>query len=147
MRRTALLLLLLVPAAFLAGRMTLAEEKPETVKAKRYAIVYAESALDLSHGGGRWVTEIFLPHAKVGAMLVFESPDRPVLHAWPQEKPHNDCVGLHSSKPSPIEEIEIPASLAKEIVALAELTKKQREETRRLGRSVVKKLGLKPLPR
>lgn len=145
--KRATLLLLLLSVAFLAGRMTFAEEKPETVKAKRYSIVYAESALDLTHGGGRWVTEIFLPEAKVAAMLVFEYPNRPVLHAWPAEKPRNDLVGFTGRKPSPIEEIEIPAGLAKEIVALAALTKKQQEETRRLGRSVVEKLGLKPLKR
>ena len=101
-------------------------------------MVFAESGLELSHGGGPWFEALFLPEAKVAAMHVYDVEmrlepeltfvDRVRLFAYPSEKPQNDLTGV-SGEPSPVEKIEISADFAKEIVALAELTANQQAET------------------
>jgi hypothetical protein len=127
-------------------------EPPKTVKALRYTILYAESGLELTHGGGRWVQEIFFPDLKVACMLVPEHRDllagkaaEPRLHAFAADRPRNDLTGLHDAKPSAIEEIEVPAAVAEEVRKLAELRKRWEDETWRLGPSMVSSKLMKEL--
>jgi hypothetical protein len=158
MHRTALVVAFALVGAFLAGRLSQAEDAPaKTVAAKRYKIVWAESALDLSHDGGEWIQEVFLPDAKVAADLVFEDrpfdeikvgmPEgefrRPRLHAFPADKPRNDLVGLHGGKPSEIEDIQVPADVAQQIIDLAALTRRLQDDGLRLGTVVEQRLGMK----
>jgi hypothetical protein len=146
----------LLPAAFLAGRLSFAQDDTppkKTVKALRYRILWAESALELGRGGGQWVQEVYFPHKKVACVLVFQYPKlvdfegpgalerRPRLYAYPASRPRNDLTGFNNPKPSPIERIEVPAEVADEIFRLADLTERQKRETWRLG-GVVAKRGL-----
>jgi hypothetical protein len=145
----------LLIGAFLAGRLSFAQEespKPKTVKAMRYTILWADSALDLSHGGGRWVQEIYFPDHKVACALVSEWPTdlakpAPRLYAYPADRPRNDVTGLKNPKPSVIEEMEVPADVAQEIVRFVELTQRQKREAWRLGREVAARGVMKELPR
>ncbi len=160
MSRRLVLLLAVAVAAFIAGRGSLADdEPPKTVKAKHYRVRFSESGLVLSLGGGRWVDEVFLPEAKVAASLVFDrerkatAPGTPIesvsrvrLCTYPAEKPRNDMTGP-SGQPSPIDEVDIPADLAKQIVDLATLTARQQAETLRLGTETAQRLGWKEIPR
>ncbi len=137
------LLLALMPAC----------EPPKTVKALRYAVVFAPSGSDLAHGGGQWVQEIFFPDLKVACMLVFDYRDllsgkgaEPRLYAFATDRPRNDLTGLHDVKPSAIEEIEVPAAVAEEVKKLAELTKQWEAETWRLGQAVASAKLMKELP-
>jgi hypothetical protein len=147
-----------VAAAFIGGRVSLAGDPPEkTVAAKRYKIMWAESGCDLAHGGGDWIQELFLPDAKVIAGLLFEyrpfeeikpgTPEkdfrRARLYARASDKPRNDLTGLHGEKPSAIEDVQIPADLAKQIVDLAALAKRLEDEGLRLGAEAEKRLGMK----
>ena len=156
MRRIALLVGLL--AAFAAGRLGVAgEPAAPDVAAQRYRIIWCEGSCDLAHGGGRWVQEFFLPETKVVGTLVYEDVPwdpatpgtlgarRPCLYARHAAKPRNDFTGLHEPKPSTIEDVRIPADLAKEILAQAELTERREAEGLRVGTAVADRLGLKPL--
>ena len=145
----------LLMAAFLAGRLSFAQEasppkKPATVKALRYTILWGESALDLSHGGGRWVQEIYFPVEKVACVLVSRWPTdlakpAPRLYAYRADGPRNHLTGFKQAKPSVIEEIDVPADVAQEILRLAELTERQERETRRLGREIARRGLMKEL--
>lgn len=128
-------------------------EPPENVRALRYRVVFAESPLELTHGGGRWVEEIYIPDLKAACTLVHEHRDplagtgaEPRLYAFPADGPRNDLTGIGSPKPSAIEEIEIPADVAKEIRRLADLRKRWEEETWRLGQSIASAKLMKELP-
>ena len=161
MLRSAVVLLLLALGGFALGRWTQAdEEKPTaplaTVRALRYRIVWADSALDLSHGGGRWVHEIFLPDAQVTATLVFETQTttdesasfelRPRAYVGRSDKPRTDLTGLSDAPPLPAKEVEVPAKLAKALAAFADLNDRYRAEGARLGTEFTATLGLKRLP-
>jgi len=141
----------LLVAAFVAGRHSLAQETPEkTVKALRYTILWGESALDISHGGGRWVQEIYFPKEKVACVLVSRWPTdlarpAPRLCAYRADGPRNHLTGFKNAKPSVIEEIDVPGDVAQEILRLAELTERQERETRRLGREVARRGLMKEL--
>ncbi|MHC4974508.1 MAG: hypothetical protein ACYTG3_19510 [Planctomycetota bacterium] len=149
--------LALLPAAFLVGRLSFAQEdsslpKPHRVKALRYTILWADSAMDLSHGGGRWVQEIYFPQEKVACTLVFQAPTilakaAPRLYAFPADRPRNDLTGLKNPRPSVIEEIEVPAEVAQEIFKLAELTRRQEREAWRMGKVVAARGLMRELPR
>ena len=136
MRRLVLSLSLVALAC--AGARTFAgDPAPETVRAQLYRVVWTEGAMDLAHGGGRWVHEIFLPDAKVVVSIVpFPVEKGYRVHARRSEKPRNELVGLHAAEPSPIEEIRIPAALAKRFVDLADLTCRMEEESASLGEAV-----------
>ncbi len=149
MSRSLLLLGLLLFAAFAAGRWTQAgEEEPaaseDAVHALRYRIVWVESALDLSHGGGRWVHELFFPDAKVTATLLFEGSPRVFVSR--SDKPRTDLTGLSDAPPLPAEDVEVPRKLAKAIAAFAELDDRYRAEATRLGEAFTSTLGLKQIP-
>jgi len=149
MNRSILLLGLLLFAAFVAGRWTQAGEEAPTaaadvVHALRYRIVWVESALELSHGGGRWVHELFFPGAKVTATLVFDTPPR--IYVGRADKPRTDLTGLSKAPPFPAEDVEVPRKLAKAVAAFAELDARYRAEAARLGQDLASTLGLKQIP-
>jgi hypothetical protein len=153
----------LLATAFVAGRLSLAQEEwpqkePESVKALRYTILWGQSALEITHGGGRWVEEIYFPARRVACTLVFQFPElekmkkeggaklRPRLYAFPANGPRNHLTGFKNAKPSVIEEVEVPADVAKEVFRLADLTMRQERETWRLGREVASRGPMKELP-
>lgn len=161
MNRSMLVLGVLLFSAFLAGRWTQAdEEKPaaasEAVRALHYRIVWADSALDLSHGGGRWVHEIFFPDTKVTATLVFEHhttdedpvgfETRPRVYVGRSDKARTDLTGLSGAPPQAAEEVQVPRKLGKALAAFADLNDRYRAEGTRLGAEFASTLGLKPMP-
>ena len=87
MTRRALVVLAALAAAFLAGRVSLGGDAPErTVAAKRYKIMWVESSLELAHGGGEWIQELFMPDARVAAGLVFEyRPSEEITTGTPEK--------------------------------------------------------------
>lgn len=126
-----------------------AEEEEATVKALRFRQLIVESGLDFAHGGERWHDVLFLPDRKLVAQVVWEtevtwkpefrSTEIPRMHVFEgtledqlEARPNDDAEG----KKEP-EEIRIPAALAKEIADLAELTKRQKAASARLGRAAV----------
>jgi hypothetical protein len=128
-------------------------DPPKTAKGLRYAVVFAESGLELTHGGGRWVEEIYFPDLKVACVLVYEhkellagKPAEPRLYAFPADRPRNNLTGLDSREPSAIVEIEVPADVAEEIRKLAELRKRWEDETWRLGAAAASGKLMKELP-
>jgi len=145
-----------VPAAFAAAaavgflaRGAGAEERPEeTVKALRFRQFIVESAMDQIHGGGRWHDVLFLPDRKLVAQVVWETEV-----TWKPEYKSTEHARMYvfegtleeqiEARPKddpevkPPEEIRIPAALAKEIADLADLTKRQKELSLRLGKSAV----------
>ena len=159
MNRSLLVLGVLVLAAFLAGRWSLAEEKEptggdEAVAALRYRIVWADSAMDLSHGGGRWVHELYFPQSKVTATLVFEHlmtdeeagfEMRPRVHVGRSDKPRTDLTGLTGAIPQSPEPVLVPAELDKALTAFADLNDRYRAEGARLGAEFASTFGLKPM--
>ena len=160
MRPFVPLLAMLLVAAFFAGRWTGADEEaaePEatTVRALRYRIVWADSALDLSHGGGRWVHELFFPDTKVTASLVHESQvgegetlrfeTRPRIYVGRAEAPRTDLKGFTDAPAQPPQEVEVPADLARELARFADLTDRYRKEGARLGAACAERLALEPI--
>ncbi len=133
----------------LAGSPPAQEEG--TVRALRYRQLLVEGALDFSRGGGRWHDVLFLPEAGVVCNVVWESEtvwgkdgsvdfrEIPRMHAFHGElqesleaRPQDEEQGRRAP-----EEIRIPAALAREIVALAERTRREREASERLGGEAV----------
>ncbi len=163
MWKSALVLSFLVVLAFAWGRWSSAEDKPrepeaKTVRALRYRIVWADSALDLSHGGGRWVHELFFPALKVAATIVpeseyetgetFEVTTRPRLYVWRTDAPRTDLVGLsvpETDSPPEAEEVLVPAEFVRAIAAFADLTDTYRAQGTKLGARVTEALSLKPI--
>ena len=156
-RTRAFVLLLLLGVGFGVGRLSAEEPIPTktpTVGAQHYQIAWADSALDLSHGAHHKVHEIYLPESKVAASLHFD-------HEWEQgpnpttvthvrviahsaDGPRNALTGI-GKPPAKIEDIEISADLAKELVAIAKLAARLRAESRRVGQLMRDKLQLKEI--
>ena len=160
MNRSMLVLGVLLFSAFLAGRWTQAEEEEpaaasEAVRALRYRIVWTDSALDLSHGGGRWVHELFFPDTRVTATLVFEHhatdeypvgfERRPRVYVGRSDKARTDLTGLSGVPPQTAEEVQVPRKIAKALAAFADLNDRYRAEGTRLGAEFASALGLKPM--
>ena len=134
-------------------------EPHRSVKALRYTILWGESALEITHGGGQWVQEIFFPEKNVACTLVFQYPEleemtkeggaklRARLYAFSANGPRNHLTGFKDPKPSAIEKVEVPTDVAKEIFLLAELTMRQERETWRLGRKLASQGLMRELPR
>ena len=158
-RRVLALVATVLLVAGLAGFLLLSTDPPP-VKALRYKVLWGESAMELSHGAGQWVEEIYLPDRKVACTLVYEYPAlaipegkilpvvrrRPRLYARAADRPRNDLTGFGNTRPSVIEEIEVPGELANYICDLVELEARTERESLRLGREVVAKKLMKELP-
>ena len=112
----------LILCAFLAACATQrpAETEPETepaaprtVRAYRYKVEVYDSALHYSHRMGRWIEEIYFPDHGVVCNVdfggFFGRPAR--LNAF-SSGPRNDSETL--------EEIEVPADLAADIIDMAQ---------------------------
>lgn len=158
-------LALLLPLAFVAGRLTTAQDpaaqvRRGTVRAQRYRVFYAASALDAAHDAGEWVEELYFPKQKVACFQVWDYPPveewkkgkwpapRPRLTAMTgQDRPRNDLTGFRPRPPSAIEEVQVPAKLAREIFGLAKLRERHEREALRLGRATVENNLLRQVPR
>jgi hypothetical protein len=119
------------------------DEAGETVRALRYKRIAFESFTEFSHGDGTWLEEMYFPGEGVVATLAsissldeesLESKDTPVLHAY-----HGDMGNKFVPYPNaeeteqPVEEIRVPAELAKKIFALAERRRELEAEEQGLG--------------
>jgi hypothetical protein len=114
------------------------------VRALRFRQLVSEGAMDFMHGGGQWCDCVFLPDAGVVCTLqheleltkskafVEEVPRLQARRASLDEelacRPQESPVG----KQAP-EEIEVSAAFAREAIALAELTERQRALSAELG--------------
>lgn len=121
-------------ALFLALPVATAQE-PETVRALRYRILVAESALEMSHGGGQWIDELYFPDkgvvANVTSEMVTEAKEfstRWRMHAFPSpiRNKFSETLG-GEEKEHATTEVAVPRALAERIFELAELTRRQRE--------------------
>ena len=131
--------LLLGLAALHAGGVAAGEDakpaaaQPKTVKAVRYRLKLAESALEMSHGGGVECDELWFPSRRVVANVTSELGldahgkfvSRPVMHAFFGNPRHQRDPGAAGEKDLPTEEVEVPADVAERIFELATLTAKQ----------------------
>jgi hypothetical protein len=141
----------LVAAAFLAGRFSRAgDEKTETVLAKRYQILWVESAMDASHGGGQRIHEFFFPDSKLVAGVRFEhdgseTGERAHVYARASEQPRNDLTGFHGEGPSAIEDVRVPVDLVQSLEEYAKLTQRWEDDSVRLGEEMRKRLSLEPI--
>ena len=147
----------LLGAARLGGVGGCGDSTPQTagsVTALEYRILWADSALDLSHGGGRWVDELYFPETNLTATLVDESQPTthdplefatlPRVYVGRADRPRTALTGLSDETPPPPTEIQVPAKLAQAVEALAELDARHRAESTRLGRELRAALGLDP---
>ena len=117
-----------------------------TVSALRYRIVWADSALDLTHGGGRWVEELYFPQSRVTATIVFESYEadwerpefttRPRVYVGRADGPRTNLTGLSDAPPAPPREIRVSAKLARALEALADLHDEHENKSLDLGRKL-----------
>jgi len=142
---------------FVAGRLTAAEEEaagpravPPPVTALRYNIFFVEFTLEMIRGGGRWGQELYFPERGIVCNLTHETGDileegiklHPKVNAF-----ENTIRNRYSLRPgqeeitAATEEVEIPAEVAERIFAFAELSKRQREESERLG-GALEEVGL-----
>jgi len=122
-------LLLLAPLAILAA---LRPSEPDTVRALRYRVLVVDSALELVHGGGRWIEELYFPDRGVVANVTSE-PDpaaeagtmRWTAHAFagPIRNRFADTPGGEEVEHA-TEEVRVPRALAEKLFELADLTRK-----------------------
>lgn len=156
MNKWVLALGLVVLAAFLIGRwVSTGEETPaaseEPVQALRYRIVWADSALDLSHGGGRWVDELYFPASNLTATLVYETQastgdpvefaTRPRIYVNHADKPRTDLTGISDEPPQPAVDVQVPAAFARAVAAYAAMDAQGRTESARLGAEFASVVG------
>ncbi len=120
-----------------------APERPlgETVPAKRYRVFAVESALEMTHGGGKWIEEFWLPDAKVVANVEWEWETVPEFREYPRvtaffsDRPRNwsQTSGLETPVETPVEDVALPKALADRFVALAKAARDVETERRALG--------------
>ncbi len=146
----------MVPAIRLLGVLTIAlavlsggcsstppapteEAGPQTVRALKYKIFFLQ---DVRSWSGQWGHEIFFPDKGIVFNVTFEFPDfeesdhqlRPTVHAFPSEIRNRYSLRPHAEQTvAALEEIRVPAELAQEIFDFADLTRRQEEESLRIG--------------
>ena len=135
--RCSVLLALLVGCAS-------APDTDATVPAVRFRQFIVPSGMDFIHGGGRWFHCLYLPSEGVVAQVVWESPGLTVANhprVYSYFGTINEYTGEMFAKSEeakrPREEIRIPTSVAKRIVALARLEEHRRQEGNELGQACV----------
>lgn len=124
------------PAAPAPGRPV-----AETVPAKRYRVFTAESALEMTHGGGTWVEEFWLPDAKVVANVEWAWETTPEFREYPRvtaffsdtRRTWSQTSGLETPFETPTEDVALPKALADRFVALAKAARDLEAERRALG--------------
>jgi hypothetical protein len=137
------------------------KESAETVRALRYKRICYDSVLDMTHGAGRWVEELYFPEENVVAPLeeitwydqeAGQTTKKPCLHAYHGKIGNKFKLSILDEKDTeePTEEVQVPIALAREIFALADLTKRQSDESDRLGEKAfgagILRLDVKPPP-
>jgi hypothetical protein len=108
-------------------------EDAKTVPALRYRVMIYEGVLDMTHGAGQWIEELYFPSRGVVCNVV-ERNEAPTLNAFfgsIRNRFHTQIMGPEVETPT--EAVEVPRETAEAIFALAELTKRQREEGARLA--------------
>jgi hypothetical protein len=130
-----------------------APDQPPTVPGKLYEVVWVDSALDLTHGGGQRTWELYLPDLGLAATFHEElvpgqeltTGEPPLPHfrlvVTRADAPRNTLTGLHGT-PSAIRDVEVPRALADEIAEFARLTERFRKEGLRLGDDAHERLEL-----
>ena len=100
------------------------------VRAERYRLLVFASGLDVAHGDGQWIDELYLPDHRVVCNVVnemdehlVEQPrmrafDSPIRNVFAETAGGKETV--HPTTP-----VQLPRELADQILALAELTRKQ----------------------
>jgi hypothetical protein len=132
--KTAAALVLVLLASLAASSALAGDPAPPAeafVAARRYRFFAVESALEASHGGGRWIEELFFPEQGVVANVVFETEfgsgtwtTSPIANAFRSDKPRNRFrrrLGDVEETVSPLEDVKVPAALAKAIFETADL--------------------------
>jgi hypothetical protein len=107
-----------------------------TVAAKRYRTWIVDSACDWVHGGGRPIEELWFPEQGVVANVTrgYALDAKPVLHAFPSEMRASSQPGPNApSVTSPVEDVRVPAALAREIFAAADLRRRLQAAQDALG--------------
>ncbi len=132
----------------------MAAEHP--VRAKQYKILYAQSAMDLTHGASQMVDEVFVPSRRAAVFVVRDwrwSQDGNFVEEWravatTTTEPRSDLTGWNlitkeQNPPSAVTDIEVSPDLARYMQEYAVLTERWRAEGRRLGARLAKTLDLK----
>jgi hypothetical protein len=145
---------LLIALALAFSRTQTQDTRPAPVKAILYPMwVVPDSGLERSHGGGWWINELYLPDRGVVCNVTW----RLDAHANP---PSFDLVAVSNAfygsfedrKKGTLEvkkdyvwaqkDVEVPRDVADRIIALADLTKRQREATRDVAKALTATFGL-----
>jgi hypothetical protein len=108
--------------------------------------------VDVTHGYGTWINEIYLPDAKVVCNVTWEATvsdtgsitDVSDAHAFfgSLEERRDGTLSAQKSYAWTQEEVMIPGKLAQQIIALAELDRRERAMKADVGSSLSKALGL-----
>jgi formylglycine-generating enzyme required for sulfatase activity len=140
-------------SAALAGTATAHPPKrdAEVVKAYRYRVFTAESAMEFTHGGGRWIEELWFPDRKFVANVETtwnDGKEEPVVRAFFSERMRNwsQTSGLETVREQPAEEVTVPRDLADRLFALADAARRAESERVALGPLVVAAKVLRAIP-
>jgi hypothetical protein len=119
------------------------------VRAIRFRQLISEGTMDLIHGGGMWHDCLYLPDEGIVCQVVWRDENRPggglpwreFPRAYAYRSRIDDRLARDARAPldgqrAP-EEIRIPAAVASEIVALADLADRERDMGERLGAQCV----------
>jgi len=148
MKAVFLMAMLVLPFGCASPERQLILEEP--VRALRYPMLIVEGALDSAHGGGEWVDTLFIPEFGIVFRVLWQSnvgvnekgqytiERTPRLHTafstMDEERKANPADEAGSGV-EPVE-VAIPASLAREILRIAEMTRARD----RAGSSAARKL-------
>lgn len=101
-----------------------------TVAAKRYRTWVVDGVMEATHGGGRLIEELWFPEQGVVANGTDEfradvNDWKPVLNAFHGPMRNVSSRGLHDPPTaSPVEDVRVPAALAREIFEAADLRRR-----------------------
>ena len=156
-RAPLLVLVLVALAAAMGGCRSGTRSSPEpgpvpraagraAVPALRYRVWVVEGALEASHGGGKWIEELYFPAQGIVANVVWETTmrtDGKGQFAWDETRAAHAFHGEMRNKSSPewfgtpveqpTERVEVPNAVAQRIFALADLTRRREQECTSLG--------------
>jgi hypothetical protein len=124
---------LLLSVLFLEGCSGPQRGEQSMVKAIRYEVAIADSFTDAAHGSYYLIKEIYFPDRGVVCNLT-ESTCR--MNAFFSDIRNPSTIGVVETQEikTPTEEILVPADLAEQIFALAELNKKAEELSLSVGK-------------
>jgi hypothetical protein len=139
-------------AIVLAALSLAGAQDAKEVRGLRYRILSVESALEMTHGGGQWIDEIFLPDHGVVCNVVQEvdpGVKDEVTFRWRMNAFKSPIRNVFAEtidgkeKEHPTEAVAIPADVAKAILELADVTERQRQ-LQRSAAEAARKAGLFP---